>query len=34
VIGNWIGLVYQITHHIRTIPFMEGVDPDNPLGLV
>ncbi|MBT2972228.1 MAG: homoserine O-succinyltransferase [gamma proteobacterium symbiont of Ctena orbiculata] len=33
VIGNWIGLVYQITHHIRNIPFMEGVDPDNPLGL-
>ncbi|MEW8505397.1 MAG: homoserine O-succinyltransferase [Candidatus Thiodiazotropha sp.] len=34
VIGNWIGLVYQITHHIRNIPFMEGVDPDNPLGLL
>ncbi|MET0069602.1 MAG: homoserine O-succinyltransferase [Candidatus Thiodiazotropha sp.] len=33
VIGNWIGLVYQITHHVRNIPFMEGVDPDNPLGL-
>ncbi len=33
VIGNWIGLVYQITHHIRSIPFMDGVDPDDPLGL-
>jgi homoserine O-succinyltransferase len=33
VIGNWIGLVYQTTHHIRSIPFMEGIDPNNPLGL-
>jgi homoserine O-succinyltransferase len=33
VIGNWIGLVYQITHHVRNIPFMEGVDPSDPLGL-
>jgi homoserine O-succinyltransferase len=33
VIGNWIGLVYQITHHIRNIPFMRGVDPNDPLGL-
>ncbi|MES9830968.1 MAG: homoserine O-succinyltransferase [Candidatus Thiodiazotropha sp. DIVDIV] len=33
VIGNWIGLVYQVTHHIRKLPFMDGIDPDNPLGL-
>ncbi|WP_369158950.1 homoserine O-succinyltransferase [Candidatus Thiodiazotropha sp. LNASS1] len=33
VIGNWIGLVYQITHRDRNIPFMEGVDPNDPLGL-
>ncbi len=33
VIGNWIGLVYQVTHQDRAIPFMEGVDPDDPLGL-
>jgi homoserine O-succinyltransferase len=33
VIGNWIGLVYQVTHQDRAIPFMEGVDPNDPLGL-
>lgn len=33
VIGNWIGLVYQVTHHVRNIPFMHGIDPQNPLGL-
>jgi len=34
VLGNWMGLVYQVTHRDRRRPFMEGVDPDNPLGLV
>jgi homoserine O-succinyltransferase len=33
IVGNWIGLVYQLTHEQRNLPFMEGVDPDNPLGL-
>ena len=33
IIGNWIGLVYQLTHAQRNLPFMEGVDPHNPLGL-
>lgn len=33
VVANWIGLVYQVTHRERHLPFMEGVDPDNPLGL-
>lgn len=33
VIGNWIGLIYQITHKDRHIPFMDGVDPNNPLDL-
>ncbi|MDH5573004.1 MAG: homoserine O-succinyltransferase, partial [Gammaproteobacteria bacterium] len=33
VIGNWMGLVYRITHSDRRVPFMEGIDPDNPLGL-
>ena len=32
LIGNWIGLVYQITHAERARPFMDGVDPDDPLG--
>ena len=33
VIGNWIGLVYQVTHQDRAIPFMDDIDPDDPLGL-
>jgi len=33
VIGNWMGLIYQLTHRDRHIPFMEGIDPDNPLDL-
>jgi homoserine O-succinyltransferase len=33
VVGNWIGLVYQVTHEDRKIPFMEGVDPNDPLRL-
>ncbi len=33
VVSNWIGLVYQITHRERKRPFMEGIDPDDPLGL-
>ncbi len=34
IVGNWIGLVYQVTHADRRKPFMEGVDPDNPLRLL
>lgn len=33
VVGNWMGLVYQVTHSDRRIPFMDGVNPDDPLGL-
>ena len=33
VIGNWVGLVYQLTHRDRRLPFMDGVDPQDPLGL-
>ena len=33
VVGNWMGLVYQITNRDRRLPFMEDIDPDNPLGL-
>ncbi|MGD8618497.1 MAG: homoserine O-succinyltransferase, partial [Gammaproteobacteria bacterium] len=34
IVGNWIGLVYQLTHRERALPFMDGVDPDNPLGFL
>lgn len=33
VVDNWIGKVYQITHHDRKIPFQPHVLPDDPLGL-
>jgi homoserine O-succinyltransferase len=32
-VGAWVGLVYQITHRERTKPFMDGIDPNDPLGL-
>jgi len=34
IVGNWIGLVYQLTHKERRLPFMEGIDPADPLGLL
>jgi len=33
IVGNWVGLVYQLTHQDRKLPFMEGIDPANPLGI-
>jgi len=33
VVGNWIGKIYQLTNNDRRIPFMDGVDPRDPLGL-
>ncbi len=33
VLNNWIGKVYQLTNDDRRKPFMEGVDPQDPLGL-
>ncbi len=33
VINNWVGKIYSVTNNDRRIPFMEGVDPDDPLGL-
>lgn len=32
LVGNWLGLVYQVTNAKQALPFMEGVDPDDPLG--
>ena len=31
--GNWMGLIYQVTNSDRKLPFMDGVDPNDPLGL-
>ena len=33
VFNNWLGKIYQITNQDRRLPFMPGVDPNNPLGL-
>jgi len=33
LINNWLGLVYQLTHTERRRPFMEHINPDDPLGL-
>jgi len=33
IFNNWLGMVYQITHVDRRKPFIEGVDPADPLGL-
>ena len=34
VVGNWIGLIYQLTHIDRKKPFMDDIDASNPLGLI
>jgi homoserine O-succinyltransferase len=33
IFNNWLGLVYQRTHLDRCKPFLDGVDPNDPLGL-
>ncbi len=33
IFNNWLGKVYQITNQDRRLPFMQGIDPNNPLGL-
>jgi homoserine O-succinyltransferase len=33
VVGNWMGCMYQITNSERRLPFMSGVDPEDPLRL-
>lgn len=33
MVSNWIGKVYQLTNKERQLPFMDGIDSNNPLGL-
>ena len=33
VFNNWLGKVYQITNEDRKLPFMDGINPENPLEL-
>ena len=34
LVSNWLGLMYQLTNSERRLPFMEGVNPDDPLGIL
>ena len=34
IFNNWLGAVYQVTNVDRNKPFAEGIDPDNPLGIL
>jgi len=34
IINNWIGCVYQVTHEDVNKPFMQGIDPNDPLGII
>ena len=31
IVNNWLGFVYQLTSLDRRKPFMQGVDPEDPL---
>jgi homoserine O-succinyltransferase len=33
IFNNWLGLIYKVTNLDRRKPFMEGVNPNDPLGL-
>ena len=33
VLNNWVGKIYHLTNQDRKLPFMEGVDPSDPLGI-
>lgn len=33
IFNNWLGLVYQMTHIDRRRPFLNGINPEDPLGL-
>ena len=34
IFNNWLGLVYQLTNLDRRLQYMEGVDSDDPLGML
>ena len=34
IFNNWLGLVYQVAHHNRGQVYMDGLDPNDPLGLI
>lgn len=34
IINNWVGCVYQVTHKQVNKPFMDGINPNDPLNLM
>jgi len=34
IVNNWLGLIYKLTHRDRKRVFVNGIDPDDPLGLL
>lgn len=34
IVNNWLGLVYQVANKERGKVFMDGLDPNDPLGLI
>jgi homoserine O-succinyltransferase len=34
IFNNWLGLVYKLTHIDRKIPFIDGINPKDPLGIL
>ena len=34
IFTNWLGLVYSLTSHDRLKQYMEGIDKQNPLGIL
>ena len=34
LLNNWLGLVYELTDLERRAPFLKGINPDDPLGLL
>ncbi len=33
MVNNWLGLIYQVAHRDRGKVFMDGIDPNDPLGV-
>jgi len=33
VVGNWMGCIYQLTNSDRRKAFMDGINPEDPLGI-
>lgn len=34
IFNNWLGVVYQVTSVVRNLPFADGINPDDPMGIL